>query len=564
MLEVIISWLYIGLVCLCLGLGVGRLLQCHNLIKRKIGLVDNIIVGIVAVTVLGEFFSIFAGIALLFQIIILLLCVICILYCRNDLHEIKSFLTKLFHSYEGLFCVLMIIGIAYFTSRGTFHTDTNIYHANNIRIYEELGLIKGMANLQWQFGYNSAYLAFASVFSFGWLLDNPIHSTTGFLEVIFVLWACHSLKNYRKHQSHIGDFCKIGILIYVLVIITGSMSPATDYGAMLFAAFLIARWVCACEATADEYEFAFLSVIMVFTLTLKVSAGLLVLVALFPGIVFIKKNQWKAIVSYLLMGIVVVAPFFIRNYYISGWLIYPFAGIDIFNPDWKVPIEILRKDAAQITTYGRCVNDPNLLDMPITEWIHVWWSGQQYYEKMLVYFCILGVLLLAINFISDLRKGKRKIEIGMLFLRISLLASLLLWFFEAPFIRYGLIFMLMLPLIEIGELLSSNRHGMFRLVTSMLVICMTFCLTPYMDNYFEDFGVFVKQNIKEPYYLQQKEFDYLETDTVVVEPFMISTPEGAGELNSYYTFPSSAYESEVLMIEARGTTLREGFRNKAE
>ena len=84
---------------------------------------------------------------------------------------------------------------AFFTSRGEFRTDTNIYHAANIQIYEEIGLIRGMTNLQWNFGYNSASLAFEVFFSFGWLLPHPIHVSTGFLELVFGIYACHYLKD---------------------------------------------------------------------------------------------------------------------------------------------------------------------------------------------------------------------------------------------------------------------------------------------------------------------------------------------------------------------------------
>ena len=35
---------------------------------------------------------------------------------------------------------------------------------------------------------------------------------------------------------------------------------------------------------------------------------------------------------------------------ISGWLLYPFDGIDIFQPEWKIPKEYLLIDAGQINT----------------------------------------------------------------------------------------------------------------------------------------------------------------------------------------------------------------------
>jgi len=94
----------------------------------------------------------------------------------------------------GVFLGCFILLIAFFTSRGEFHTDTNIYHAAAIRLYEEYGVLKGAGNLQLHYAYNSAYLAFASIFSLRWLFGQSIHTTTGFLEVIMCLYAFYGLK----------------------------------------------------------------------------------------------------------------------------------------------------------------------------------------------------------------------------------------------------------------------------------------------------------------------------------------------------------------------------------
>ena len=83
---------------------------------------------------------------------------------------------------------------------------------------------------------------------------------------------------------------------------------------------------------------------MVYVLTVKLSAGCMVL-----------------------MGMVVLMSYLIRNYYISGWLIYPFAAIDIFNPDWKVPLSTLQKDSALIKTYGRWLYNPNQVNVPLKQ-----------------------------------------------------------------------------------------------------------------------------------------------------------------------------------------------------
>ena len=85
--------------------------------------------------------------------------------------------------------------------------------------------------------------------------------------------------------------------------------------------------------------------------------------------------------------------------------------------------------------------------------------------------------------------------------------------------------------------------------------------TPYVDNYFQDFGVFVKHGLKSGYYLVQKDYDVVPTDSQQVGPFTFQFPS-KGETNSYYAFPGGAYSDRLFEIEARGDTLRDGFRHK--
>lgn len=155
---------------------------------------------------------------------------------------------RLFVLRGGVFLGCFILLIAFFTSRGEFHTDTNIYHAAAIRLYEEYGVLKGAGNLQLHYAYNSAYLAFASIFSLRWLFGQSIHTTTGFLEVIMCLYAFYGLKEFKRHKRHMTDMMKVGILFYTLVNMTRSMSPATDYAVMYFVLFIITAW---CE----QFEF---------------------------------------------------------------------------------------------------------------------------------------------------------------------------------------------------------------------------------------------------------------------------------------------------------------------
>ena len=139
--------------------------------------------------------------------------------------------------------------------------------------------------------------------------------------------------------------------------------------------------------------------------------------------------------------------------------------------------------------------------------------------------------------------------------------SALLWFLQAPFIRYGLSFLLEIPLLFAGLCMGGHKKGFMQIVAGLSTILIFILFTPYIDNYFQDFGVFTGHNISGNYYISQQDYDVVPTETQVVGKYVMSFP-AEGEVNSYYAFPGTAYQGRLDEIEARGDTLRDGFRHK--
>ena len=184
---------------------------------------------------------------------------------------------------------------------------------------------------------------------------------------------------------------------------------------------------------------------------------------------------------------------------------------------------------------------------------------QQYYERMLILSDFLAFILLIIHELYRILHGTR--QWGKLILYAAICASAVLWFMEAPFIRYGLAFLLVIPLLAAGTYADLNRKGLWRILSGTAVLTVFLLFTPYIDNYFQDFGVFVRHNLTSGYYVMQKDYDSTPTDFQMVGKFKMSYPK-SGELNSYYAFPGTAYRSRLDEITARGDSLRDGFRHQ--
>lgn len=487
MLTVLISWGYMFLLCMILGMGILKLMQkllgrdAHPG-KKAYGVTDMVMAGILGVTVYTEYVSLFGKIGMAAQLGMLALGLCSMWLTRQELAALLRKMGKEMISWEGLFYLGFLLFLAFFTSRGEFHTDTNIYHAQAIRMYEEYGVLKGSGNLQLHYGYNSAGLAFSAFFSLNWLFGAPLHTTTGFLEAVLGIYAFHGLKDFRIHTKHKADMMRVGILFYILIILVRSMSPATDYSTMLLTFYVLTAWCVELEGAKAEENYALLSVYAVLLITYKFSACFLVLLAVYPAVCLIRRRKWQQIGILILCGVLVLAPFLIRNYLISGWLLYPFGGIDLFHPGWKVPREYLQVDADQIKVWGRCLFDIKKTDAPLSEWLPVWWSDKERYEQMFLGSVGIGAALLLVQFVRRrLRREKWDLAYAA--------------------------FLLAVPLLAVGVWLEESRKGFYSILSGCLLFGIVITLSAYWQPYITYAGVFVKQNFRQPYYLTQQEYD---------------------------------------------------------
>ncbi len=561
MIIVLLNWMYIFVVTWLIGLGFIKGLSHFMKKQLSFSFFNLILCGTAVSTVYAQIFSLIGKVGFLANLLLLVPCIITAVIYRTFICNYCKVIKKVMLSWQGLFYIGLIFFVAFCTSRGTIHTDTSLYHAQAIRWYEEYGVVKGLGNLQWHFAYNSSYFAFAALFSLKFLCGRSLHCTTGFIAIILMLWSLCRLQSFFIRRHHMTDFCCIAILFYALVNLVGCVSPASDYATMYMVLYLVARWSETIEESPDDIDsFALLSVFSGYVATLKLSAGLVVLLAILPLVCLIKARRIKSIVTYVVLGLVTVLPFIVRNIIISGWLLYPFAAIDLFHFDWKMPVKYVNIDSATIKTWARCLYNPQLVDMPFGEWFPIWWNEQERYAQMLIITNVLAVVLDGATLLHKIIL-KAKISWNTVLLNVCLLSCSAAWMILAPFIRYGLAFLLAVPLISIGIWMTREEVGSFyKLFSGCVVFVMFFTLTPYWDHYFSDDLLFIKQNLFQPYYVYQKEYDTSPMEEYDMNGITVYSPT-EGDITGYEYFPASTYDFMIHTTVLRGSTLKEGFRS---
>ena len=562
MLLVIVSWLYIGFMCWVFGLAFFRL----PLIKKHVGdlqrgSVHFVMAGVVIITVFSGYFSLVHKIGALFHLMLLAALIFLTGYFRKDvLSHIKTLL-KVALSWEGLLYCGLILFLAFFTSRGEFHFDTNIYHAQMIRWLEEVGVVPGLGNLQRQYAYNSSYLLFTAVFSMKWLLGMSLHTTTGFMAAVLSIYALRGLRGVLQRKHHVADLCRLAMLLYVFHTLFYLMSPSTDYGALMMVAYLVLRWAEVFEQRGSVSEYALLCVLAVFTMTLKLSAATVVLLFIYPAICLLRARQWRQILFFVALGLLVLIPWLLSNFMLSGWLFYPFMGMDTFSVDWKMPLDALQYDNADIVAGARSISAAEL-DLGFRGWLPLWWEGMETFHRMLIYANVIALGLFAFNRCVKISLAKKikPVDGPLLAAYLAIISSLLFWFIMAPFVRYGLIFLLLLPALAIGESLSMRHNAYTKVVAGLLTVLIFFSMSVYWDSNTIATGVFIKNQIKSPYYLMPQDYDRFEADVVSLSGHNFYMPQN-NYFVGYHNFPGSISLRELESCEMRGTALRQGFRS---
>lgn len=471
MLAVLINWIYIFITTFCLGCGFAVL--CGKLFKYRIKRADSLLMaGVIIATVYAQIFSLAGGVGLAANLLLAAICAAIVFLCRR---EMGTYLTQGWKAYsisKKILLLALVVLWAFFTSRGYIHYDSDLYHAQNIRWIEEYGVVPGLGNLHERFAYNSSFFALSALYSMKFLTGESLHACSGYFALLLSVTALDITGSWKRRRFTLSDFARVGAIYYLTTITNEVVSPASDYSIMCVVFFIVIKWLDLLAREEREITpFSLLCVAGVYALTLKLTAGLILLLLIKPAYRLIREKRVKEIFLYLGMGLLVAIPWFTRTVVISGWLLYPFPRLDLFNLDWKMDAALIEVDAAQISAWGRALYNIQLLDTPALQWIPNWFrSTLSGTEKILILgsaFCIFVFLVSAC--VIFLKKQWRELDVLLVLAMLN--CSYLFWQFSAPLMRYGYAYVLLIDFVTVGwVLIRLNWNRVQNLVYFVLLL----------------------------------------------------------------------------------------------
>lgn len=564
MISILLSWIVIGIYAYLYGRTYINLFYGKK--EKALQTWDiYVICGIMMLTVYAQFFSLFHRVGVLAFVIINIGAVFCAIYLiytnpKND--DVNGQMRKKF-KLRGIILIAGVFATLLWTNIIPQHYDTCLYHAQAIRWIEEYGVVPGLGNLHFRLAYNSAFLSLQALFSFAWLSGKSLHTVNGFIAVCMLGYAITSFRKNGRRMLQVSDLLKLAMMAYFFYISMYISSPNTDIPALLLLFYICIKWSEFAERKIESVlPYSFLCLLCVYAITIKLSVAVFALLTIYPAVHLLQNKQWKQIRNHIIAGIVAAMPYLIRNVIISGYLIYPYPEIDLFNVDWKMSEQIALEDRREIVAWGRGNYDVMRYQDTISEWFPEWFRSIHVLWKVLFVIAVVSALILLFIVIYDIFQRKNGPES---MLGIVSIAGMIFWLLSAPLPRYGIVYMVFLPCIVLGRVMQSNRvikyfemkaySGLDKAIgVGMAGLVVLYGLFYFPYSYLVQCG---SQTL-----LVQNDYENHDVIEEYIDGVKISRA-AKGDQTGYSPFPSTPYLGTIESIELRGENLEQGFRLRA-
>ena len=575
MISVLINWSYVFITTYIIGYF--TLSRAYRFYKheRHIGIMSSVMAGLAITTVYAGFFSIFYKVGIVANIVMILFCVLFVWLDRAHYTDILSdinggkFIGRIFGSGSTRIIKVIVFSIffvaaLFFTTEGNFFSDSGYYHEQSIRWIEEFGTVKGSVHILKRLAYNSCYFCQCALYSMKDIFSQSLHCLSGFYGILVMGYALSGFnKSIRTNAIRLAPF------VYFILLCSEITSPASDYPLVFSVFYVVIRWFELRDDNEEHYSpYALLSLFVVFLISIKLTVGCLILIVIKPAIAMIKEKRIKEIITSIMAGIIILLPYFIRNYIICGWLIYPFTKIDIFNPDWKLPMRHVQADADEIKVWGRGMGQiGGQVTDSIKVWLPHWWEYMSVPNRMIVASAIIVLSVYLVyrvcRFISEVIRHDIIDNVDRYIFEAALLFSLLYWFLESQLFRYGVFYIIVGMFYAIGDMLGEawNKSVIIRVAVVLICVLTMIPFTNGIIEYFKWNYECILYYSDYEYFVMQEDYPRVEYGTTEINGVTFYYPkEEVGQIG-YHMFPALWFNG-TDNVESRGDKITDGYRYK--
>lgn len=555
MLQHLFVWIMIFIFSMIGGI----IIESLGAYKYNDSFLFTTIAGFSLTVVYAQIYNIFFPIKSCFALIsLLVIYIIVCLIIKNKIKEyfiyldLRNKISKAFKNKTAYLLIIfaLIVGVLLLikSTQMPFDDDDYLYHAQAVKWIESFKLVKGAGLINSRYGFNpTTFLAYA-LFGFSDIFGETIHTMSGYIGFIIAIGLMIQVLNKKDKYA----VCGLIVELYYLTCINQNISSLnTDIIPNLLVCAVITLWL----DYRNTNNYANLSMIIVLIVTMKLSYAFIGLLVILPIYELIKNKEYKTIFRYVIIALTIIGPYLFRNYYISGYLLYPLYQLDIFNVPWKLPISETKGQAKWIYAWARIpgTEGVELVGKPFFEWAPIWWNRA---ATIYVKITIIVLLIVYVAYVSlfIIKKTKRKQTDNVLFfVNLILFIEYVYWQITAPDLRFiftDIYLLLLLILVSIPYITKLINYVLStKLNTILVLIALAF------------FGLKINFIGNEILLLKQHSYDkYL----YELEPYKLSKTITMYYSNESYLpgikyFPAAEYERYLDRIEPLGNRIEDGF-----
>lgn len=533
----------------------------EKILKVKFQFTDRILVGLSVTNTLVSLVSLFLPITILVLFIFLSFCFVFLYFERKNL---KLLTFGLIH--KNIIVIItfpFLLSALVFSLNPPFAYDSGLYHIQSIKWIQEYSVVPGLANLHGRFGFNPNIFTIFALTSLKEIFKQEIFSVNFVIYSILVLHSINRIYKILKQEGFTNFFLLHSIVLFLILEQFMSLSsPTPDLISIVLPLYILTNLPKNENGIHSKLnlENYFSSIILsVYTISVKLSTIPLCILILLLIIRY--KFDGKKLLIVISIIFLILLPWLIRNVILSGYLIYPFSAIDIFNFDWKVPLNAVVSEKLSITGWARNPGEgyKEAAQMKFWEWFPIWWNTISKLNRLFIVISFLSPIFI---FIYSLFK-KIKIDFQTFAILFTSWIGVIFWILLAPDIRFGKAF---LGVSAISPLLYFNfKINFFPIKISktskqiilvfIFIIVSVFLINRRTYNRCKNFirensAFFVRpKKIKIPQNLEFKKIQMNDLEVFI---------PAEGDRCYDYEIPCMPYKNYSLIL--RGKTLQSGFK----
>ena len=441
------------------------------------------ITGMIVLAVIAGYLSLFMKIGMLANSIVSFLAMALYLVNRTEINRLaKGYLCDVRMANRfGLVIFLFVCALALIESANQPKVgDSGLYHIPTIKWIENYGIVPGLGNLHGIYAFNSMWHPLSALFGFSFFGIESLHILNGMMVIFAFGFFLGGVTDILNGSSSITSIIKAGTIPFSLYVYRPQIgSPAVDLPAALL--IWVAFILCLENVNSDQrFRSRTINVIIVivalYVSTIKLTVIPVAILCLYLFYIQYKAKRWPELWLQIGLVLIIVVPWLARNIVLSGYLVYPFPRVDLFNVDWKLPYQYVMDEKLATQGWAR-LPGPNWkesLDMPLSELIPKWfaWLPHQYKLTIAVTTIItLGYLLWMLCNVKQRRQYSLKEPTNIVYL--TAFAGTLYWFMMAPEPRYVFgftFFMCALPIVPLLQRLVVQFPLLSRVLMLVVVL----------------------------------------------------------------------------------------------